>query len=115
MCNSKFSRPFGGGDNHLNGGGRSDHGYGYGDHDGGGGDDEERDGGGGYDEQRTASAIVLEEYFLEKSTGYPVPDYYHVQKYVLEPAQRRCVQRRVLRPVGFRTFQGLGYVVLFLL
>lgn len=69
MCDSKFSRPFGGDDDHLNGGGRSDHGYGYdgyGDHgdydhddDDGGGGDEERDGGGGYDQQ-TASAIVLE-------------------------------------------------------
>ena len=33
---------------------------------------------------------------------------------MLEFAQRRCVQRRFLRPVGFRALQGLGYVALFL-
>ncbi len=33
---------------------------------------------------------------------------------MLEFAQRRCVQRRFLRPVGLRALQGLGYVSLFL-
>jgi len=37
-----------------------------------------------------------------------------IRNYVLEFAQRRCVQRRFLRPVGFRALQGLGYVALFL-